>query len=191
MEQWYTLHIKPNTEYQVVRVLAQRQSHTYLPEEEKPQARQRHKPFFPCYLFARIDFNTVGFSSIQWIPGLRRGLSVGDQPTRVPDEIIEGIQGKLAEIEGTDRGLVPNFKPGDTVLITSGPFQDMLAIFGGPTTPARRVQVLLNILGHASRFQIEINQLAEAPEEIKVPSLVRPRGTRGKGRKINYNKWNC
>jgi transcriptional antiterminator RfaH len=188
MEKWYTLYTKPNAEYQVVKALAQREIHAYLPEIELPKARQGRKPFFPCYLFVRVDLSQVGISSLRWIPGLRRVVGFGDQPTPLPDEVIEVIQQGMSELEAASDWPTHGFKPGDTVLITSGPFEDMLAIFAGPTTPARRVQVLLNILGHASRTQVEVNDLAKAPEEIEAPLLVRPRGTRGKDRKIKYNK---
>ena len=115
-------------------------------------------------------------------------VGFGDQPTPLPDEVIELIQQGLSELEAAGDWPAHGFKPGDTVLITSGPFEDMLAIFAGPTTPTQRVQVLLNILGHASRVQVEASNLAKAPEEVEAPPLVRTRGTRGKGRKIKHHK---
>ena len=125
MEQWYTLHTKPNTEYQVVQALTQHQIQTYLPEIELPKTRQGHKPFFPCYLFARIDFSLVGISFVQWMPGLRRVVAFGGVPTPIPDEVIKLIQHKLGEIEVAGGWPAPMFKPGETVYITDGPFKDM------------------------------------------------------------------
>jgi transcriptional antiterminator RfaH len=187
MEQWYTLYTKPGAEYQVVKTLAQRQIHTYLPEIKLLKT-QVHKPFFPCYLFARVDLRLIGVSVLQWTPGLRRVVAFGDQPTPLPDKVVGLIQHKLSELEAAGDWSAHAFKPGDTVLITSGPFQDMLAIFAGPTTPTRRVQVLLNILGHASRVQVEVSDLAKAPMEAEVPIQKRSRGTRGQGRKIKVNR---
>src|SRR5215510_9053335 len=99
MEKWYTLYTKPNAEYQVATALTQRQIYTYLPELQLPKARHGRKPFFPCYLFARIDFSSVGVSFIQWIPGLRRLVTVNDQPIPMSDTVIELIQRKLGELE--------------------------------------------------------------------------------------------
>jgi len=62
MERWYTLYTKPNAEYQVVATLQQRDVQTYLPEMEMPKASgkgRRKKPFFPCYVFSKIDFETA------------------------------------------------------------------------------------------------------------------------------------
>jgi transcriptional antiterminator RfaH len=182
MEQWYTLHTKPRAEYHVVKELAQRQIYTYLPEELSQTPRGR-KPFFPCYLFAKIDFALVSFSSVQWTPGLRRVVAFDDQPVPLADEIIDMIRHSISQMEATGGWLVPSFKPGDTVRIKSGPFQDMLAIFAGPTTPTQRVQVLLNFLGHASRVQVDITDLEEVNPGVEMPPLKRLRGTRGQGRK--------
>ncbi len=59
----------------------------------------------------------------------------------------------------------------------------MLAIFDEPTTPARRVQVLLSILG-ASRVQVDVADLEKVDAEVPAPK--RRRRTRGRGRRINY-----
>jgi transcriptional antiterminator RfaH len=183
MEQWYTLYTEPNAEYLVTKALAQRQVHTYLPELEFPKKHPGRKPFFPCYLFARIDFNLVGLSTVWWTPGLRRVIAFGGEPTPVPDEVIQLIQQILAEIKQAGGWLAHSFHPGETVRITEGPFKDMVAIFDGPTRPARRVQVMLNLLGHARRLQIQPDNLAKATPEVEVlPPL--SRGTRGKGRRI-------
>jgi len=187
MEQWYTLHTKPNAEYQVTMALQQRGVKTYLPEIEAPKShnKRKKKPFFPCYLFSKVDLDAVGISRLQWTPGLRRIVNFQDRPVPVPDEVIDLIRRKLGEIKATGGLPIHPFKPGDTVRITDGPFRDMLAIFDGPTTPSERVQVLLDILGHASRVQIEVNDLEKAAPDAKEPLPKRPRRTRGRGRRIN------
>lgn len=187
MEQWYTLHTKPKAEYQVTAVLQQREIETYLPEIVTPTANKgkRKQPFFPCYLFARIDFARVGLSVVQWTPGLRRVVTFEEQPATVPAEMIALIRQKLDQLEAA--GGLPryNFKYGDTVRIKEGPFQDMLALFNEPTTSAERVQVLLNILGQACRVKLDIASLEKAEGQIS-PSTPpkRPRRTRGRGRWI-------
>ncbi|MBI1877470.1 MAG: hypothetical protein HYR94_04445 [Chloroflexi bacterium] len=186
MEWWYVLHTKPNTEYQVATALQQRGLEIYLPEIENPKTPQAHKskPFFPCYLFLKVDFEIVGLSHVQWTPGLRRVLTFDDQPVPVSNKVIDLIQRRLGEIKANGGWPAHTFKPGDTVRITDGPFQDMLAIFEGPTTPSQRVQVLLNMLGHASRVQVDVATLEKAPMAAEAPIPKRPRRTRGQGRYI-------
>lgn len=186
MEQWYALYTKPHCEYKVAIALRQRELLIYLPEIEAAKLSQSSKklvPFFPCYLFCKIDFEAFGLSHIQWTPGLRRILACDDRPLPVSEEVIDLIRHSLSQIERTDKWLPHNFMPGDTVRITNGPFQDMLAIFEGPTTPGQRVQVLLEILG-ASRVQVDVADLEKASETAENAVAKRPRRTRGRGRRI-------
>ncbi|MEJ2559709.1 MAG: transcription termination/antitermination NusG family protein [Anaerolineae bacterium] len=186
MEQWYTLYTKPNAEYQVVTALQKRGIQTYLPEIESVKERRGRdrKPFFPCYLFIKVDLRVVGLSRVRWTPGLRRIVAFDDRPVPLPEEVISLVQRKLGEINAAGGRPVHNFQPGDTVRITDGPLQSMLAIFEGPTTPAERVQVLLTFLGHARRASVPVTDLEKAPAEAEVSKPKRPRRTRGQGRQI-------
>ena len=107
------------------------------------------------------------------------------RPVPLPGEIINLIQYKLGEIVAAGGRQTHLFKPGDSVRIIGGPFGDLPAIFDGPTTPAKRVQVLLKILG-ASRVQVDVTDLEMATSDSEDPAPRRPRRTRGRGRHISY-----
>ncbi len=186
MEQWYALYTKPNAEHQVAATLRGRGILAYLPEVDARNGSQGRKrePFFPCYLFVRLDFKTAGFSGVQWTPGLRRIVIFDDQPASMPDEVVNLIQRKLGEIEDAGGWPAHSFKPGDPVRITEGPLQGVLAIFEGPTTPARRVRVLLTMLGHVSRARVYVTDLEKASPGLEMLPPKRPRRTRGGGRRI-------
>jgi len=62
-----------------------------------------------------------------------------------------------------------------------GPFQGLETVFAGPTTPSKRVQVLLNFLGRLTKVEVEVSALEKRAESVR---LKRIRYTRGKGRKI-------
>ena len=185
MEEWYTLYTKPNAEYQVATALQRQGLKIYLPAIEAPGGPRRRKsePFFPCYLFLKIDFEAASLSQVQWTPGLRRVLTSGDRPVPISNGIIDLIQRKLGALKVNGGWPSPIFKPGDTVRITDGPFRDMLAIFEEPTTPGKRVQVLLTILGHASRVQVKLADLERIDRGTEA-NMPRPRRTRGQGRRI-------
>jgi transcriptional antiterminator RfaH len=183
MENWYVLHSKPNAEYQVANALKGRGIQTYLPEIEAPKARlgRKRQPFFPCYLFVRVDLEAVGLSQVQWTPGLRRIVAFGDRPTSVADEVIDLIQRRLGEMEASGGLTGHTFMPGDTVRITDGPMQGMLAVFERPTTPSERVQVLLTFLGQANRARVPVTDLEKVTPETNSPasgSSERRRGRR-------------
>jgi transcriptional antiterminator RfaH len=186
MEHWYTLYTKPNAEYQVARALSRRGIEAYVPEIDAVKKRQgrTRKPFFPCYLFMRIDLERVGLSQIEWTPGLRRIVAFDERPRPLPDQAVELIRRKLEGINAAGGWAVPRFKPGETVRITDGPFKDLLAIFEGPCSPARRVQVLLSFLGQVSRARVAVEDLEKAPPGAEPPAPKRPRRTRGGGRRV-------
>jgi transcriptional antiterminator RfaH len=187
MEHWYTLHTKPNAEYQVAASLQERGLQTYLPETKSPKARRgwERRPFFPCYVFVKIDFERVGLSRVRWTPGLRRVVAFDDRPAPLPDEVIDLIRRKLDGPNAAAGGWSAHtFRPGETVRIADGPLQGLLATFEGPATPAQRVQVLLKFLGHARRTWVQTSVLEKAPSDAEAPAHKRSRRTRGRARRI-------
>jgi transcriptional antiterminator RfaH len=190
MEHWYTLHAKTNAEYYVATALAQRGLEAYLPEIEmtKPSGEIQSVPFFPSYLFVKVDFQEVALSQIEWTPGLNRIVGFGDQPVPVAEEVIALIGHNLAR-QGPNldqAGL--DLEPGDPVRITNGPFQDLIGIFAGSVSPKERVEVLLSVLG-TSRVQVAVTDLEKVakPQSTARPGPApakRARRTRGRGRRI-------
>ena len=186
MEQWYALHTKLRAEYQVAAALQRRAVQTYLPEIDSVKKRQspHREPFFPCYLFVRVDFDETGLSHVQWTPGLRRIVAFDDRPVPLPDEVIDLVRRRLEGANAGDESPIHPFHAGETVRITDGPLSGMQAIFEGPSTPSERVQVLLTFLGQASRAYVSVNDLEKDSIETQGAARKRPRRTRGRGRPI-------
>ena len=186
MDSWYLLHTKPQSERQVAILLAQRGIQVFLPEIAHTNAKgtMRKKAFFPGYLFAFLKLNSVGQSLWMWTPGLRYIVKYGDQPVPVPDEVITLVKHKLSEMELSASSPKPQFELGEIVRIKHGPFEDLLAIFEGPTNPTNRVRVLLSTLNRAIRVRVELDALEKAPVQASSPAASRPRRTRGRGRRI-------
>lgn len=185
MKNWYTLQTNPNAEYQVTTYLVRRGIDFYLPEVDAPRSRRQRKkkPFFPGYLFIKVDFEQVELSAIRWTPGLRRIVSFDDQPLAVDDEVIDYIQSCLDRQK--QQPAEHDFKPGDVVKIKDGPFAGLEAVFDSDITPAKRVQILLQILGHANRVTINVDDLEKLDSPAKSePTSKRPRRSRGRGRPI-------
>jgi transcriptional antiterminator RfaH len=155
MEHWYALYTKPKKELQVNALLKGRGIETYLPTVRR-KVRRRDRParkvYFPCYLFACIDFTVVPRSSIAWMPGIRRIVSTGGQPAVVSAEIVDLIRRRLNDVEEVGYG---NLKRGDRVRITSGPLRDLDAVFDQPLSAADRVRVLLDVMGRMTPVDID------------------------------------
>jgi len=181
MKQWYTLHTKPNCERRVEQTLEQRGLSVYLPTIEVAQSHQNtlSRPFFPGYLFVHVNPERINWSQFQWTPGLNRIVAFGHEPAVVPDHVIDYIRRQLHQFNGANRQRHDSFQAGDEVRITDGPFQDLVAVFDRSLTPKGRVQVLLTVLGRASRVHLRADTL-----EKVVPKPKRPRRTRGRGRHV-------
>lgn len=159
MERWYALYTKPRKEHQVNNLLQGRGIETYLPTVRR-KVRRRDRPdrvvYFPCYLFARVDFRVTPRSSVAWMPGVRRIVSFGEHLAVVDDEIVTLIRRRLGDIEEVGYG---RLKQGDRVRITAGPLRDLEAVFDQPLSAADRVRVLLNVMGRMTPADINYSDI--------------------------------
>ncbi len=187
MDSWYLLHTKPRVENRVAHFLDQRQIEVFLPQiaQKNEHGEAKKKAFFPGYLFAMLDLDLLDSGIWKWTPGLRYIVKYGDQPVPVPEEVIALINQKISKMEFEATAPNLRFNPGDMVRIKDGPFEDLLAIFEGPTTPSARVRVLLSTLNRTIRVRIEADDLEKAPAHAVKAAEKRQRRTRGRGRPIN------
>lgn len=184
MEQWYTLHTKPNSEYHVATMLQEAGVRTFVPSIETLTARRtkKRKPFFPGYIFIKYDFSADGFSRLRWMPGVRYVIAVDGTPIPLPDSVIATIRQKVHAVS-TGHTQKTKFRAGDAVQVKKGPFQDMLGVVNAEVPAAHRVQVLLNVLGRVNKVQVNADDLQKLPAVDRM-KIKRPRRTRGRGRRI-------
>jgi transcriptional antiterminator RfaH len=155
VKSWRAIYTKPRKERQVTAWLQEKGIETYLPTVQR-RRRRRDRPervvYFPSYLFARLDFEVTPQSVIQWMPGIRRVVSAGEQPVVVPDEAVALIRCRLERIDEIGYA---DLHTGDRVRITSGPFRDLEAVFDRPLSAADRVSILLRVLGQLRSIEID------------------------------------
>jgi transcriptional antiterminator RfaH len=159
VKRWYALYTKPHKEHQVNNLLQEQGIETYLPTVQR-KIRRRDRPdrvvYFPCYLFARVDFQVTPRSSIAWMPGMRRIVSFGQQPAVVDEQLVDLVRRRLGDIEEVSYG---RLKQGDRVRITSGPLRDLEAVFDRPLSAADRVRVLLDVMGRMTPADIDYSDI--------------------------------
>ncbi|MFB0534660.1 MAG: transcription termination/antitermination protein NusG [Anaerolineae bacterium] len=162
MQHWCALYTKPRMERQVSSVLTGRGVETYLPliyKYSKHRRRQEPSPFFPCYLFARVDPTSADFLSLRWTPGLRSIVRFGGKVARVPDEVVTRIKERLAQLEQVGYPKSSRFKHGERVRIEAGPLEGLEAMFDRTVSATGRVRILLDILGRLTACEIESDWL--------------------------------
>jgi transcriptional antiterminator RfaH len=104
------------------------------------------KPYFPGYMFVNVDLDQVGASTIQWMPGVARMLSFGNEFAPIPDHLMQAIRERVETINASDREVFANLRQGDIVVLRSGVFAGYEAIFDARLPGHDRVRVLLNLL---------------------------------------------
>jgi transcriptional antiterminator RfaH len=160
MKHWYALYTQPRKERQVHSLLEEQGFETYLPTVQR-KVRRRDRPdlvvYFPCYLFARLDFKDTPQSSIAWMPGIRRIVSFGEQPAIVAKELVDLIRERLGD---ADEVGYPRLKQGDRVRFCSGPLRDLDAIFDRPLSSTDRIRVLLNVMGRMTAVDTDYSAIA-------------------------------
>jgi transcriptional antiterminator RfaH len=156
---WYVLSIKPHKERPVHKLLLSREVEVYFPalriEPVNPRA-SKVRPYFPGYMFVKLDLSQDGNNVLRWTPGTKGLVRFGGEPAVVPDNLIHELRKRLAALEATSEEPKTILKQGDKVRITSGPFEGYEAIFDSELSGRDRVQVLLNYLNtHAQRVKLD------------------------------------
>jgi transcription antitermination factor NusG len=146
---WYVLHSKPHKEDLLAEQLELRRIETFSPrirvQVVNPRARPV-RPYFPGYLFVHVDLDELGKSALQYVPGSIGMIDFGGEPAFVPDGLIHAIRLRVDEINSAGGELFDILKPGETVLVHSGPFAGYEAIFDARLPGKERVRVLLKML---------------------------------------------
>ena len=146
---WYVLHSKPHKEMTLWREVSARGFECFYPRSYGSSSnshRRNLRPYFPGYLFIQTDMEQVGASTFQWMPFSSGLLSFGGVPATVPDHLIRAIRRHVDEINADYKEQTSDLKPGEVVIIQTGPFQGYEAIFDIRLPGRDRVRVLLNLL---------------------------------------------
>jgi transcriptional antiterminator RfaH len=147
--QWYALHVKPHKEPAVYQFLYSRGTAVYYPvlkvNPVNPRSR-KERPFFPGYMFVKVNLDETGADTLRWTEGTYGLVQFGNEPTSVPDALIEELREQLSIYAAALAVEKPEFEEGDKVHIVEGLFEGYDAIFDTHISGKDRVQVLLAYL---------------------------------------------
>ena len=177
--QWYTLHVKPHRERAVYKLL---RSPACLPNlailEDPEQTYElffpsfrvkpvnprsaKVRPFFPGYLFVCFDLDAVGIHAFDRIPGTHGLVAFGGEPAPVPPNLIDSLKKRMAELAVTGAEAAKNFRRGERLRITDGPFAGYEALFDEHLPGTERVQVLLAFLNKTHvKLELDVDHVNE------------------------------
>lgn len=163
MLHWYVMHAKPQKELFLFKQLNLNQIESYLPLATNNGHFRLGgmKPFFPGYLFVRVDIATSGISQLLWIPGSKGIVCFGGEPASVSDGFILQLKIKMGSINSEPGSRMQRYHDGDPVTISSGPFEGFQAVFNEYLPAQDRVRLLLKTIADSCiRLEVPAGQLA-------------------------------
>ena len=97
-------------------------------------------------MFVHVDLAAAGLSTFQWMPNAARLICFDGVPADVPVELIDAVRQRVGAIVAAEGELFYGLKPGDPVIIRSGPLAGYEAMFDTRLSGGQRVRVLLDML---------------------------------------------
>ena len=155
---WIAVATHANAEGQAVQNLKRQGYECYCPYTRVLRRHARrsetvHRPFFPGYLFVRLDLNRDQWRPIIYSRGVRSLVRFGDELGIVPDGVVEGL---IAREE--DGGLKPppaseRLRVGQQVALHGTLFDDFICTV--ESIEARdRVCVLLDLMQQTVKLSV-------------------------------------
>jgi transcriptional antiterminator RfaH len=161
---WYLIQSKPRQEARAEEHLMRQNFECFRPLQALPPSDRRpakggastppQEALFPGYLFIRLDQINDNWYPIRSTRGVSRIVTFGGRPLPVQDALIHQIRDRLAAPPA-----LPSFKPGDVVLIKTGDFCDIQAIFLSQDGE-RRAMILLNLLQREQKISLPLSSLS-------------------------------
>jgi transcriptional antiterminator RfaH len=181
MKSWYVLKTKAHREFFVREQLVGRGIENYLPLWRPAQLNnldKNLKPYFPSYLFAKVDLEMVSLSSLKYLPGVNHMLLCDGIPVRVEQCVIDAIVDRVSLLENSVTDTTGKLLGhGDKVKITGGVLEGYDAIFDKRLAGGDRVRILIDFLQRRTVLSIERNLIQKqgAGSAFSSPSHPRKR----------------
>ena len=157
---WFAVHTRPHAEHKAAFNLRRQGYTVYLPEHRKRRRHARRTdwiraPFFPRYLFVRLDPEVTRWRAINSTFGVTGLVSMSDggRPTPVPAGIVEALEARRDADGLIAVDPMARLKTGDSVRLCEGPFAEVEGIFAS-VDDHDRIVVLLDLMGRPVRVQV-------------------------------------
>ncbi len=156
-KKWYLLTTKPQNDAYAETQLINQGYKIYRPLAKRIRKRRQKlieviESLFPRYLFIQLDTANDNWAPIRSTRGVAGFVTFGNNPALVPELIIETLMFKEDELSEKAISL-DRFKQDDKVIIESGPYAGLNAVFDAYNGEERAV-ILLNMLNSIAKLTI-------------------------------------
>jgi transcriptional antiterminator RfaH len=142
MKKWYLIKTKPRQEKKAKNNLENQSYEVFCPNVK---SNNKFVFLFPGYLFIQLNDKKQDFSPIKSTKGVLNFVRFGLNFAKVPTSVIEFIKANQ-NVTTNKLTKLNQFKSGDKVQISDGPFENYIAIFKCYRSD-ERVILLMKLLG--------------------------------------------
>jgi transcription elongation factor/antiterminator RfaH len=158
MNNWYLLHTKPYKEEFLWSAMQARNIDCFYPRLHVQPKNPRSKtirPYFPGYLFVKIEPVSQLANELRWFPGVLNWVYFGNEPASVPDFIVNDIRKHVDGLNSTRMVSHNNVEKGTSIRVVDGAFAGYEGIFESHLSGSERVTVLLRLV-HSQPKRVEM-----------------------------------
>jgi len=139
---WIAIASKPHKEEALYRKLQADGYEIFFPRYHLDLGGARvTKPYFPGYLFVKVDLNLVGVSTFQWMPFAIGPVDICGKPAHIPDRLIIAIQKRVNQLNRAANSSADNF-----CLNNTGDIQEYKAVLDASLSAEKRIIALLEVI---------------------------------------------
>lgn len=162
-DRWYAVHTQSRKEKLALNHLERQGFDSFCPYHRvSKRSGKKYSdtllPFFPNYLFVRMDLAQDRWRSVNGTVGVRRLVQFGG--SGAPDPMPVGLVERFQELSvgNGEISFTQNLSPGDRVRISEGPFAEMYGTLVR-ADGLERVTILLNILSGETKVELDRRSL--------------------------------
>ncbi len=149
MSNWLLLQTKPHKEDFIASEINYRQISCFCPKITRQQKDPRRKntiPYFPGYMFVKLEPGSQGAHELKWLPGVIGWVSFGMEPASLEDRDIDLIRRKVEQFNEVCQSHSVAIPRNTRVRISEGPFAGYEGLFDTHISGTDRVRILLKLV---------------------------------------------
>lgn len=167
---WYVVHTYAGHENKVAETLKQRAQtldltskilKVLIPSQEKIQIKRGERKtvrekIFPGYMMVYLELTDEAWLAVRTTQGVTGFVGIGSKPSPLPTHEVEAIQKYISQGAPQYKS---EFKEGEAVRITDGPFDDFLGTVREIDEEKGQVEVLVSIFGRETPVELDFLQV--------------------------------
>lgn len=146
---WYVLACTPRKERVIYHQLQDKGYEVFYPyliNRTKDPNTLKIEPYFPGYLFVKVDLSEVSLSAFQWMPMTSGLVCMAGIPAFVPDTMIRAIQRSLSKANSRVLGMPDNLETPEAEEHGRSELPENGKLFDSQISGEDRAKVLLQFL---------------------------------------------